>query len=240
MRMDQYIQDYISNRLSEKQRQDFVALLEKDADLERKFNEHKALQNAFKLHEAERLKNILKAHENKKSPKKFYTSKPVIYSIAALFLLLVGMTVYFNLSQQDLYNQFYDTYPNVYQPIVRGNDKSDLTQAFVFYENENFSKANEMFAALLNQEYDPNVDFYYGLSLMELGNVEEAINRFNGVQQNDQFQFKSELLWFQALGLSKIEDYENALILLNQLADFDKNYMFEKRVELQDALQSKL
>lgn len=240
MNEDQYIQDYIANRLSEKQRQDFEVLMQKDSDLKRKFDEHKSLQHAFKIHEAERLKAMLKSHEIQNSPKKRYRSKPVIYSLVAVFLMLVGLTIYFNLSQQNLYNQFYDSYPNVYQPIVRGDDTSDLTKAFMFYENGNFIKANELFSSLLNQNYDPNVDFYYGLSLMELDNVEEAVIRFQEVQQNEDFQFKSELLWFQALGYLKIEDYQNASKILIQLENFDNNFKSEKRSELQDALKSKL
>ncbi len=240
MNEDQYIQEYIANRLSEKQRQDFEVLMQKDSGLKRKFDEHKSLQNAFKIHEAERLKAILKSHEIQNSPKKRYSSKPVIYSLVAVFLMLVGLTIYFNLSQQNLYNQFYDSYPNVYQPIVRGDDTSDLTEAFMLYENGNFSKANELFSSLLNQNYDPNVDFYYGLSLLELDNVEEAVIRFKEVQQNENFQFKSELLWFQALGYLKIEDYQNASKVLIQLENFDNNFKSKKRSELQDALKSKL
>jgi predicted Zn-dependent protease len=237
---DQRIQAYLHNRLSLEELTEFDKRLRDDQDFNTYFEEHKAVFMAFKITENERLKSKLKLHEKQSQGQQIFRSKPIIYAIAAIFMVLTAVSVYLNYTQQDLYNQYFEPYPNVYQPVVRSDKSSDLTTAFMYYESGNYDKAKMLFSSLLLETYDPNVDFYYALTLIELDEVEAAIQRFEQIPNDPGFEFSSELLWYKALAYLKVEDYQNASSSLEDLERSDKSYKTENRETLQNAIKSKL
>jgi tetratricopeptide (TPR) repeat protein len=214
--------------MSSDERKDFEILLKEDKDFKKEFDEHKALFNAFKINEAQRLKDNLKAHEPQRSSKKRFTSKPVIYSIAAIFMVLLGSSVYFNFFQQDFYKTYFEPYPNVYQPVVRGNEV-ESTEAFMHYENKAYEKAQISFEVLLQNEEDPNIRFYYALSFLNNNQPLEAIVEFEKLR-NIKFEFQAEVLWYQALAEIKLEKFEKAESILKTLQSTHPEYK-KKAVE---------
>ncbi len=222
MKTDQHIQDYLHNRMRSDERKSFENLFEEDKDFKKEFEEHKAVFNAFKINEAQRLKAKLKSHEAQKSSKKRFISKPVIYSIAAIFMVLLGSSVYFNFFQQDLYKTYFDPYPNVYQPVVRGNEV-ESTEAFMYYENKAYKEAQNAFEALLQMEENPNIRFYYALSFLNNKQPKEAIVEFEKLR-NVKFEFQAEVLWYQALAEIQLENFEKAESILKTLQSKHPEY----------------
>ncbi len=222
MNTDQHIQDYLHNRMRSDERKSFENLLEEDKNFKKEFKDHKAVFNAFKINEAQRLKAKLKAHEAQKSSKKRFISKPVLYSIAAIFIVLLGSSVYFNFFQQDLYKTYFEPYPNVYQPVVRGNEV-ESTEAFMYYENKAYKEAQISFEVLLQNEENPNIRFYYALSFLNNQQPKEAIVEFEKLK-NIAFEFQAEVLWYQALAEIKIENFEKASSTLKKLKSTHPEY----------------
>lgn len=216
MNDDRRIQDYIHNRLSAKEKERFEQAVNEDETLKKDYSEHKAIHNAFLLHEAERLKSKLKSYENKNL--KSSTSRlkdPLFLAIAASILVVVGLTYYFNYFQQNLYEQYFEPYPNVYQPIVRGNT-TQSTKAFMYYENQNYTMAQDALEDLLVVDDNPSLRFYYGLSFLNNNQTEKAITEFNKIKDVD-FEFKAELYWYMALAQLKLKNKNEAKNFLENL-----------------------
>jgi tetratricopeptide (TPR) repeat protein len=133
------------------------------------------------------------------------------------------VSVYFNFFQQDLYNQYFEIYPNVYQPVVRGSSE-ESTKAFMYYENKDYDKAQRAFLSLLEEENNPNIRFYYALSLLNDNLPEKGLEELKKLQ-NIQFEFQAEVLWYSALTNLKIENNLEAKKLLNTLKSKFPEYM---------------
>jgi len=234
MNTNQHIQDYLHNRMRSDERKDFEKQLKEDKNLKKEFDEHKSVFNAFKINEAQRLKAKLKAHEAQKSSKKRFISKPVLYSIAAIFVVLLGSSVYFNFFQQDIYKTYFEPYPNVYQPVVRGSSQNSTT-TFQYYENSAYEKAERGFKALLDVEEDPNLRFYYALSKLNQDKFAEASKEFEKLGSVD-FEFSAEVLWFHALAELKLDHYEKAKILLSTMNNRNLSFKTTERNEILEKL----
>lgn len=234
MNTEQHIQDYLLNRMKADERKDFERLLKKNKDFQKNFNEHKAVFEAFKISEANRLKSILAAQEKRISLKRRFISKPIIYVIAATFIVLLGSSVYFNFFKQDLYAKYYETFPNVYQPIVRG-DSDERLKAFMYYENYKFLEAQHEFESILNNEENANIRFYLGLSYLNNNQFKEAITEFEKINDKN-FEFNAETLWYNALAEIKLENKTKAKKLLLRLSDKYPKYKTTDIAEILDSL----
>lgn len=219
--------------MSPDERQNFEKLLKEDEAFQKTFEEHKSVFNAFKINEAKQLKTTLVAHESKEPSEKRFISKPLIYSIAATFIVLLGMSAYFNFFKQDIYSQYFEPYPNVYQPVVRG-DAEESTKAFMYYENRNYIMAQDAFIELLDKDDSPEVRFYLGLSYLNNDQTQEAISEFIKITDID-FEFEAELYWYYALAEIKLGHKENAANLLKQLRS---NFPEYKKPALNSILKS--
>jgi tetratricopeptide (TPR) repeat protein len=220
--------------MSPEERQEFEELLKDDESFRNKFEEHKSVFNAFKINEAKKIKAKLKAHETQESTKKRFISKPVIYSIAATFIVLIGMSVYFNFFQQDLYKQYFEPYPNVYQPVVRG-DAEESTKAFMYYENKKYTEAQNSFKSLLEKEDNPNVRFYYALSFLNQNQPKQAIDELKKLK-NIKFEFQAEVYWYLALSEIKLEKFDSAKSNLRDLTSKHPKFKKDKVESLLDNL----
>jgi len=233
MTSDKKIQAYFNNQLSQKERLAFEKFLDENRDLKKQFEEYKAIQSAFKINEAEDLKKHLIDYENKKSKKSDTNQKLIYYAIAASILILIGIGFVINLSQDNLYKQYFEIYPNVYQPIVRSNAQVN-NKAFLFYENGDYKSAQVAFEEMLKKEGNPNLRFYYALSYLNNGNAQKASLEF-GKLKDVSFEFQAEVLWYYALAQIKVENYTQAVLILESLNKMETDF---KRQETQKLLSS--
>lgn len=229
-----HIQDYIHNRLNALEKKRFELALKNDETLRKSYKEHKAINKAFQLNEAERLKAKLKSYESAK-PTSTRTINPLFLAIAASILVVVGLTFYFNYFQQNLYEQYFEPYPNVYQPVVRGDIQKN-NNAFVYYENQNYIKAQDAFKNLLEKENNPNVRFYYALSFLNANQSEQALVEFKKIQHID-FEFQGEVIWYSALAEIKLEEFDKAKTLLQSLKAKGLNFKTEETENLLETLK---
>lgn len=145
------------------------------------------------------------------------------------------MSVYLNFYQQNLYKQHFDIYPNVYQPIVRGESDTESSTAFMYYENKMYKEAQNAFESLLKEENNPNIRFYYALSFLNEGNTQQATEEFDNLK-NIEFEFKAETYWYHALALIKLEKYDDAKVLLEKLKAEQYEFNKDKVEPLLEAL----
>jgi len=235
MNNEELILGYFKNTLTPQEQEKVKLLLLNDNAFKEEFEEYKAVRTAFKINEANALKVQLKTLEAKTNNTRPNTKQILTYAIAAAGVALVGMTIFFNLNTRSLYSEYYKTYPNVYKPVVRGSSNDQLGKAFVYYENKDYKMAKNEFDSLLATESNPDLVFYYGLTLLELNDYDEAIQQFETIT-NDGFQFKEELLWYSALAYIEIESYKKARKQLYVLSKMTSSAFHENATELLEDL----
>ena len=232
----QLIKKYLDNTLSTDERKRLDTLLENNQVFKREFEEHKSLHRAFEINEAEQLKQKLKAYENSNPSKPLSnSSKRFFLPIAAMLLVIIGLSIYLNFFNTSLYDKYFETYPNVYSPIVRSTSQRITDKAFMYYENKKYKKAQQSFELLLENNQNPNLQFYYALSLLNDGNAKKATTQFEPLLNTD-FEFLPEVYWYYALTEIKLENYDKARNILQSSADKGFKFKAKKRKQLLNKL----
>ena len=136
-----------------------------------------------------------------------------------------------------MYTEYYQSYPNVIAPTVRGAANDDLkSDAFFAYDNGNYTKSLQLFTTIYNTSKDDYALFYSGISLIELQKHKEAIvvlDKFNFSKDN---QFSPLVKWYKALCFLKLNHKDKAIDLLKSLVSYD-NSQQEMAKKLLDKLE---
>lgn len=219
MENDELIHKYFEQQLSDEEKVVFESLLQNDSVFAKEVAYQKNVKKAITLNEREALKQTLQSFEsNKKQPKKTYQ----FWSIAAVFLLFFGGLAWFQFMQdspEKLYQEYYQSYPNVVAPAVRGDKARNIkSEAFYEYDSENYEKSLELFSKIYTDEAVDYALFYQAMSLMELERHQEAIALFEKFETSYQTTFTPFVQWYKALSYLKIKDKEKAISLLKELS----------------------
>lgn len=217
MTKDDLLKNYFKKSLSKKDEEEFFMLLDTDRDFKAQYNEYLDFNLAFKSHEANELKDFLKSIDKKSITKKTTRYKKSAFYYAAAAVLVLALCVSFLLkpSSNSLYENYFEVYPNVEQPIVRGSEDTTFTNAFKFYENGDYTSAEKEFETILKTIENPNYKFYYAMSLLNNEKFDKALQQLNQIQNSD---YEAEINWYKALIYLKKEDVFNATKYLQAIA----------------------
>lgn len=217
MNSHDYIDKYFEGSLTPEERQEFEFLLRSDDELADNFAYQKQLKKAITLNERTDLKKKLQEFESETlKPKSF----KVWYAVASI-VLLCCLGYYFAItSTNGLYDDYYQTYPNVVAPTVRGESSEDLTsKAFYSYDAGNYKQSAELFSSIYDTTHEDYALLYKGISLMELKEHQQAIAVFNQFEDSKQSRFTPFVKWYKALSYLKIENKEESISLLKDLSN---------------------
>ena len=219
MNSHDYIKKYFEGSLTPEEQLEFDKLLETDSTLAESFAFEKQLKKAITLNERSDLKKKLQSFESE-SPKK---NSFQIYYIAASIALFFGLGYYFlNSSTSGLYQDYYQTYPNVIAPTVRGESHDDLkSKAFYEYDSGNYETSSKLFSDIYEKDGSDYALFYKAISLMELKRYENAIAVFNEFDTTKNNEFAPFVKWYKALSYLKIGDKNNCISILKTLSTSD-------------------
>ncbi|MEM6514720.1 MAG: hypothetical protein AAF688_00940 [Bacteroidota bacterium] len=236
MTQEDQIQNYLNGKLSTAERAEFERKLDTDADFKAAFEHHKNLQIAFEFNEANELKKRFEMLEQDKvnTFQKLLRSRFFYPGIAALFVL--GFFIGKNLkNEQNLFDDLIDVYPNVYQPITRGQSNNDYSDAFVAYENSDFETAEKELESLLLTTDNENLRFYLALSKIQNEKFDDALSEFDKIDLATS-DYNSEILWYSALIYLKKEQNQKSKQLLQQLEETGSAFKAAKRKKLMETL----
>jgi tetratricopeptide (TPR) repeat protein len=143
--------------------------------------------------------------------------------IVAKFVLSPSVTA------EDLYQEHFRPYPNVFEPTVRGSAHAGArTEAFKAYEKGDYSNAANLFTQLLQGGPDPGMLLLLGNCNLILGNTDDAIRNFIDLKaQSTELTLQSN--WFLGLAYLKNGDREKALLLLRELSVTESSYAGKSR-----------
>jgi hypothetical protein len=219
MNHEELIEKYFTKSLNANEKSVFDELLLTNETFRKQVLYEEQVQKAVLLNERATLKQKLKSFEAKKS-KRNYT---IWYAAASIVLLMgIGFWTFFSAATNaTLYENYYETYPNVIAPTVRGENKSDLkTEAFYNYDNRNYTKAIALFSELYALEQEDYALFYKSISLMELKRFDEALASFEQLEaKTNNTKFSTYTKWYKALTLLQLEKNQEAIVLLQELAN---------------------
>lgn len=221
---DQYLQD----ELSAEEKLKFEKALSEDAELASAFGIFQELQahlenkfgnetelNAFK----DNLKTISRDHFKAKKPKVFRL-KPWHYAAAASITLLFGLFLFnadFNPDFED-----YHQYENAYF-TERGTVDGNLKQAEEAFNAKQFAAAVPLFETVLKEINTPEINYFYGVSLLESNNIAAAEIVFDELRSGASI-YKNKAIWNLAMAKLKQKDYKACKALLETIPEDYEDY----------------
>ena len=190
--------------------------------LENKFGQADELK-AFK----QNLKGISKTHFKKKKSK-VVTLKPWYYGVAASVAVLFGL---FFLNQNsdpafEDYNQ-----PETAFFTERGEADANLKLAQDAFNNKQYKTAIPLFETILKTNKSAEIQYFYGVSLLEDNRLQDAEVVFNALRTGTSI-YKNKAIWSLALCKLKQKDYKACKELLLTIPDD-----YEGNEQVDDLLQ---
>ena len=218
MNHEELIEKYFAKSLNNDEQSTFDQLMQTNETFLEQVVYEEQVQKAITLNERQALKEKLQSFETKKT-KRNYT----IWYAAASFAVMLGIgywTFSNDVDTNAVYEEYYQSYPNVVAPTVRGENSTDIkSEAFYSYDSGDYAKALTLFSKLYDTEKEDYSLFYKSLSLMELKRYDEALTSFEQFDLQKNNGFTSYVKWYKALTLVKLEQEEKALVLLQELAN---------------------
>jgi len=231
MDKEKLIYQYFHGSLSEEEQQEFNRLLKEDPQFQRNLEFEEQTKKAIISIKKDKLQRHLEYLETSAKRK-----NKVSYFWAASIIIAVGIVSYVlfyqpNFSNDELYAEYFEPYPNIIAPPVRGNDSmSKIQEDFLAYEKRDFKSASVIFEKRYQQKRAPFYLFYQGVSELQLGNTYKAIVVFEKqIAEHDRFENYSK--WYLALAYLKANEAEKYEPLLNKIIkEKSFNYRSAKKI----------
>ncbi len=226
------VEKYFDAELTPEELNHFNARVEHDEDFKALFQREKVIIGAIRNQGLIDNLLYLKSVEEKIQGEQTYPMASGIkgwyyYAAAAVVALLVAVT--FLLPREDntdeLFTAYFTPYPNVVQPLLRGDDNlmPERTKPFQDYEQKNYEAAATGFKELLEVKEEAGILLLLGNSNLMLGKAEEAQENFITLIRNyDEFDLQAK--WFLSLSYLKSGDIENARKILTELGEMEVSY----------------
>ena len=224
------VEKYFDSELSSEELNHFNARVEHDEDFKALFQREKiiigAIRNQGLIDNLLYLKSI---EEKIQGDQSFPIASGIkgwyYYAAAAVVALLVAVAVLLpgKENTDELFAAYFTPYPNVVQPLLRGNESTERAEAFQEYEQKNYVAAAEGFKELLDRKEEPGILLLLGNSNLMLGKSEEAQENFITLIRNyDEFDLQAK--WFLSLSYLKSGDTESARKILEELGETEVSY----------------
>jgi TolA-binding protein len=195
------------------------------AQLDNKFGYEKE-REAFR----ENLSAISDKHFNKEKPK-VVLMRPWYYAAAASVAILFGL-FFFDYNQNPSFNDY--NHPGQAHFTERSNVNSNLIQAEKTFNDRKFKEAIPFFEAVLKSKKTAEVQYYYGVSLLQNNQYKKAETVFNELKSGSSV-YKEKAIWNLALIKLKQKDYKGCKQILQTISQDYEDY--DEVQELLDALK---
>lgn len=244
------IDEKLSGELSGDELEAFDVELQDDPELLKEFELHKEVDEAIQESEVIELRKKLDlVHDltqNKKQPGLLRTIlRHKLSRIAAasfvVLLIITSISLYFlrpdgNLSNDSLFKIYYQPDAAL---LIRGTNSQNATliQAFQLYENKDYSTALELFSQVLKTDAENiPVQFYSGISNIELGQYQLALRPFDFIIKHEENLYVERAEWYSALCYLKLQDTDNAVDLFRKISHSSSFYK-DKAHEILKSIQ---
>lgn len=224
MERNTLLEKYLLGALSEKEREEFDTLLEKDPKFKEELEFQIDVKRAVTAEEDADFLKLLSEFETETADERHGVKRiPTKWLVAASIALLATLTYFFTLNQTvttgELYAQNFEPYPNLEHRIVRGEEGQDQkTKAFSAYQIGHYKEALPLLTELYATEKTPYYLFYRANALIQLNRAAEAIPLLQEhLKTKDKLTDKSN--WYLAMAYLQLDDRANAKKMLNLVVE---------------------
>jgi TolA-binding protein len=230
----EWIERYLDRSLNAEEKKEMEKRLTAEPDLKSKVREHQRLIQGIRYshlqNKLEQLRTLETSLPNvtpdEKGNQRWMEINWKPLAAAAVFLLLTISYLIYNqkADPQELYANYFEPYPNVFEPTVRGDARVDKrTEAFNAYDRGDYKKASDGFRELVKEKSEPGVLLLLGNSNLMLGNIEEAQNNFLTLIK-DFDELDGQAKWYLGLSYLKQGQKEKAKLIFQELGDPEITY----------------
>ncbi|MEO8237072.1 MAG: tetratricopeptide repeat protein [Flavobacterium sp.] len=230
MNEEKYIlfDQYLQNEMTIEDKKNFERQLAEDKSFASSFETfremHSQLANRFGIEEEREafksnLKTISKAHF-KSSEAKVIKLKPWYVAVAASVAVLMGI---FFLNQNS--NPNFEDFNQQEQAYFaeRGDVNTALKQAETAFNAKDYKKAIPFFETILKDNKSAEIQYFYGISLLETNQFSKAEAVFNQLKSGTSL-YKDKAAWSLALSKLKQKDYKACKEILLMIPSDFENY----------------
>jgi len=240
---DHQIEDYLLNRLNDKDRMDFENALQQDEGLKKELELQALIIKGARSNGRDQLKNRLQKIHQQEFPPQAQTRRlwPLLSKIAAVALLLIICGVYFfkgeSPSAQQLFAQNYEAYSLSLASRDVASDKS-LARLNELYRQKNYKAALPLFdQALQNDSLNARMLIGAGICHLELNQPQAARNRFSAIIEAQDLRLQDMARWYTALSFLKEGQIKNAQTYLDQILSNPKADQYKEARQLSTELK---
>lgn len=243
MENEEIIQAYVHDSLSETEKAAFEKEMSLNSALQIAVADYRNIHVSIQQAERESLKKRLQELKNSETVEEQKSVvrrlRPYLLPLAAasvLFIALLGKDFLFSSSNTELYNDYYSSYPNTLQPVTRATgDVNKETTAFVTYEAGDYKKAATLFEEILKTKTDPDIKFYYSMSLLNSGKDKTALALLHELKR-DSTLYIPQTYWYAALLELKNGNKQRSKELIDSLQLLNADFKTEAAKELEKRL----
>jgi tetratricopeptide (TPR) repeat protein len=237
------IEKYFKGELEESDLWEFKKALETDVLLKNELRQYQEIMELTRNEEKQNLMALLNEihQENKISSKRLFLNRHKVSLIAASVLLFfaVGGSLFLMLnrnSQEELFASYYSTESASFnvRSATAGMDQP-VMQGMQFYELQDYSTALDMFSKVPDNIMGR---LYSGLSHIELGEFDKAIDDFKFVINHNDNLFIDQAEWYLALCYLKTNKTKEATKYFEKIAG-DRGFFKTKAQKLLTDLKNK-
>lgn len=210
---DEIFEKLLNGELSEDEQKEIIDAINQDDRLKKEFAISKEIHSFYKNERKNILKNSLKDLEKESEPlqsaplqidnKRFLKLKR--YSAIAACLLgivfLGKLMLSPDCSNEDLYAQHFEAYPNVYNPIVRSHESNTVdidSQIMNFYEQREYKKSVDLYNENYNYTEEQNeLNFYMAIAYMKIQDLDRAKEILIAIPEKSKYYEKAK--WYLSL-----------------------------------------
>jgi tetratricopeptide (TPR) repeat protein len=232
------IEKYLDHTISDTEKDQLEKELAENAELQeelylrRKIDQsvedidlYLATEKAWETYTKERWILASDTDEKKVLPKNHYF-QPARWIAAAAIMLLVGLSILLginkgNVSSQEIFEQYYSPFETMMSNDLVLNT-SALEKAKRNYHEENYQDALLLFKNLPNSlNISTEKDFYMGLTFMELGMFNQAIDVLVPITDKTKFESLPHVYWYLGLCYLKTDQLEKAEETFRYIVDIN-------------------
>lgn len=216
---DLLIERYFENSLSPKELKEFEKLMTIDAEFSTEVDFQKRLKTAIFHEERSNLKAHLQSLDN---PTKTYDFRWWYAAAGVVFLIGLSWFVHSIIDSQpsQLYAAYFEPYPNVVSPKVRGNATSEedlKSKAFHLYDQAQYVEAALAFEKLYRNNEQDYAALYQAISLMASGKPNEAIPLLEQMEWTEEAVYVEVAYWYLALAYLDNQQVAKSRLLLEKV-----------------------
>jgi len=227
---NQLIDDYLLDRLSGVELEQFEKKLKTDQSLASKVEERKIVLGVVDAFgDIEMMEQISAIHKKEVTADRKSTKFRFLYAAAAALALFV--VIWFLMkpaSPETLFADYYQAYDLSFTTRNDDNDQQ-LAQADLLYKSRNFKEALPLFE---EQYKSGNTGSKIGIALgichIEMQRYSEALPYFSNILNQEFDTYRDQALWYTALIKLKQNDVQSARPFLQELADNSKSYFYQQ------------